>query len=306
MASIPSPPPPYQHVEQSRDDMEPIDLTADDDDDDLVELPPAKRQRVTANVPPLHLGGLGGRNTHLRTFSKAPPSSLPMPIPRSNSWQSTSPFQNRAWSSQPNPLQHIPVLNGNPMHYQSGQTRGSLTPQPQYASQPPRLTAPPQVTTQALAQNPYISQQVNNVTWQKQPETIDLTRESTPLLTLSSIEHLEANAPVLLGQLNVTALVLYPNPYLSAQRGGIDDWAPIRIAIDPTAKPPTDALTLHIPPKVKGANPTAQDSFGVIGRQAGPTLAPLLSRGVVKLEPRIKRSTSPNVRGLNYRRPDRR
>lgn len=276
--------------------MVPIDLTADDDDDP-VELPPAKRQRLGPNIPPLHLGGLGGLNSQLRMLAKAPPSSLPMPILRANGWPSTSPCQNRAWSSQPNPRQHMPVSNGNPMHYQSSQTRSSLPPHAQYASQPPRLTALPQVTAQNLAQNPYLAHQVNNVMWPKQPETIDLTRESTPLLTLSSIEHLEANAPVLIGQLNVTALVLYPNPYLSSQRGGIDEWAPIRIAIDPNAKPPTDALTLHIPPKVKGANPTAQDSFGVIGRQAGPTLAPLLSRGVVKLEPRIKRSTSPDVCG---------
>ena len=273
--------------------MVPIDLTADDDDDP-VELPPAKRQRLGPSVPPLHLGGLGGLNSQLRMLAKAPPSSLPMPVLRANGWQPTSPFQNRAWSSQPNPLQHMPVSNGNHMHYQSSQTRSSLPPHAQYASQPPRLTALPQVTAQNLVQNPYLSQQVNNVMWPKQPETIDLTRESTPL---SSIEHLEANAPVLIGQLNVTALVLYPNPYLSSQRGAMDEWAPIRIAIDPNAKPPTDALTLHIPPKVKGANPTAQDSFGVLGRQAGPTLAPLLSRGVVKLEPRIKRSTSPNVCG---------
>jgi len=278
--------------------MEPIDLTADDDDDP-VELPPAKRQRVAPNVPPLHLGGLGGLNNHIISLANAPPSSLPMHIPRPNGWQSSPPFQNRAWASQPNALQHMPVLNRHPIHYQSSQTRGS-PPQSQYASQPPRLTALPQVTTQTLAHNPYIAQQINNVLWPKQPETIDLTHESTPSLTLSSIEHLEANAPVLIGQLNVTALVLYPNPYLSAQRGGIEEWAPIRIAIDPNAKPPTDALTLHIPPKAKGANPTAQDSFGVIGRQAGPTLAPLLSRGVVKLEPRIKRSTSPNVCGIQF------
>ena len=273
--------------------MEPIDLTADDDDDP-VELPPAKRQRLASNIPPLQLGGLGGIDSRLRASVKAPPSSFP----RTNAWHSIaipSPLQNRAWSSQPNPPQHIPVLNGNHIHYQSSQMRGNLPPQSQYASQPPRLTALPQITAQALAQNPYLSQQINNTMWPKQPETIDLTRESTPLLALPSIEHLEANTPVLIGQLNVTALVLYPNPYLSAQRGGIDEWAPIRIAIDPTAKPPTDALTLHIPPKVKGANPTAHDSFGVLGRQAGPTLAPLLSRGVVKLEPRIKRSTSPNV-----------
>jgi hypothetical protein len=274
--------------------MEPIDLTADDDDD-LVELPPTKRQRVTPNVPPLHLGGLDGIDNHLKALARAPPSSLPMSMPRPNAWQTPSPFQNRAWASQPNPLQHIPVLNGNSIHYQNGHTRGSLPPQSQYPSQTPRLTALPQLAAQTLTQSPYLAHQVNNTVWSKQPETIDLTRESTPLLALSSIEHLEANTPVLIGQLNVTALVLYPNPYLSAQRGGTDEWAPIRIAIDPNAKPPADALTLHIPPKAKGANPTAQDSFGVIGRQAGPTLAPLLSRGVVKLEPRIKRAATPNV-----------
>lgn len=296
MAPTPFSPPPYQHAEQSRDDMEPIDLTADDDDDP-VEFPPPKRQRLGHHVPPLQLGDLGGLNNQIRALARAPPSSLPTPIPRLNGWPSPSPFQNRAWLSQPTPLQHMPVLNGNHMHYQSVHTRGSLPPQSPYASQPPSRAALPQVTAQTSAQNPYLSQQVNNAIWPKQPETIDLTRESTPLLTLSNIEHLEANAPVLIGQLNVTALVLYPNPYLSAQRGGIDEWAPIRIAIDPNAKPPTDALTLHIPPRAKGANPTAQDSFGVIGRQAGPTLVPLLSRGVVKLEPRIKRSTSPNVCG---------
>lgn len=276
--------------------MEPIDLTADDDDDP-VELPPAKRQRLGHHVPPLHLGDLGGLNNQIRVLARAPPSSLPTPVPRLNGWQSPSLFQNRGWLSQPNLHQHMPVLNGNPVHYQNVQTRGSLPPQSQHAPLPPRLTALPQITAQTLAQNPYIAQQVNNVMWPKQPETIDLTRESSPLLTLSNIEHLEANAPVLIGQLNVTALVLYPNPYLSTPRGSNDEWAPIRIAIDPNAKPPDDALTLHIPPKAKGANPTPQDSFGVIGRQAGPTLAPLLSRGVVKLEPRIKRSTSPNVCG---------
>jgi hypothetical protein len=72
--------------------MEPIDLTADDDDDP-VELPPAKRQRLTPNVPPLHLGGLGGLSNQIRALARTPPSSLPTPIPRLNGWQSTSPFQ---------------------------------------------------------------------------------------------------------------------------------------------------------------------------------------------------------------------
>ena len=48
--------------------MVPIDLTPDDDDDP-VELPPAKRQRLGPNVPPIQP----------RMLAKASPPSLPMP-----------------------------------------------------------------------------------------------------------------------------------------------------------------------------------------------------------------------------------
>ena len=109
--------------------------------------------------------------------------------------------------------------------------------------------------------------------------------------------------PVCIGQLQVTALILYPISYLQAQ--GTNDyrydpeWASVRLKYDADAKRvnPNAEETIHIKtPGTRNAagEVTDGETFGVVEQRMASYLGPLLGRGLIRLDAKV-RVGAPNV-----------
>jgi SWI/SNF-related matrix-associated actin-dependent regulator of chromatin subfamily A3 len=110
----------------------------------------------------------------------------------------------------------------------------------------------------------------------------------------------------------VTALVLYPIPYLNHRAPGTsldpsslsdsDDFASVRLRYDPIAKErsPTGDETIHIlTPQTKygeGADEKVYggDNFGVVEQKVATVLGPMLGKGLIRVDAKIRRGV-PNV-----------
>ena len=121
-----------------------------------------------------------------------------------------------------------------------------------------------------------------------------------------------ARTPVCIGQLVVTALVLYPIPYLNHHSSGMstdpnmpsesDDFAPVRLRYDPLAKErsATGDETIHIlTPQTKYGDGADEklfggDNFGVVEQRVATVLGPMLGKGLIRVDAKIRRGI-PNV-----------
>lgn len=110
--------------------------------------------------------------------------------------------------------------------------------------------------------------------------------------------------PVCIGQLQATALILYPISYLQAQ--GTNDyrfdpeWASVRLKYDAELKRtnPNAEETIHI--KTPGGRNAAGEvtegeTFGVVEQRIATYLGPLMGRGLIRLDAKV-RVGAPNVR----------
>ncbi|CCL98504.1 uncharacterized protein FIBRA_00503 [Fibroporia radiculosa] len=133
-------------------------------------------------------------------------------------------------------------------------------------------------------------------------QVIDLTNSpspSPPPATPLLMHHQQGNlpndlppkTPVCIGQLTVTALVLYPIPYLlfkEPQSAGPDtEWAPVRLSYEHTPHKATGQETIHI--KTPSAKlPTGEiiqgENFAVVEQKAATFLGPMLGKGLIRLD----------------------
>ncbi|KAI0347820.1 hypothetical protein BDW22DRAFT_1384725 [Trametopsis cervina] len=111
---------------------------------------------------------------------------------------------------------------------------------------------------------------------------------------------LPPKTPVCIGQLTVTALVLYPIVYLQPQRtpNSIDgDWAPVRMSYEHTSSRSGTTETIHIrTPNV--TNPAGEavtgENFGVVEQKVASLLGPMLGKGLIRLDGKVRRG-QPNL-----------
>lgn len=121
-----------------------------------------------------------------------------------------------------------------------------------------------------------------------------------------------AKTPVCIGQLSVTALVLYPISYLNNRAAGMsqdhnnpsepDDFAAVRLRYDPMAKErsPTGDETIHIlTPQTKIGEGVDErvfggDNFGVVEQKVATVLGPMLGKGLIRVDGKVRRGI-PNV-----------
>ncbi|KDQ19896.1 hypothetical protein BOTBODRAFT_101668 [Botryobasidium botryosum FD-172 SS1] len=111
-----------------------------------------------------------------------------------------------------------------------------------------------------------------------------------------------------IGQLTITALVLYPVPYLCTQpppngapQGGrsvLDEYVPVRLRYDVAAKQKVrgrEEETIHIMvPQVRGARGEliGGQEFGVVEQRAATVLGPMMGRVLIRLEATVRRGAT--------------
>lgn len=108
---------------------------------------------------------------------------------------------------------------------------------------------------------------------------------------------LPPKTPVCIGQLAVTALVLYPISYLLPQEHGDPDWAPVRLTYEHTPHKAAGSETIHIKtPSSKSASGevTQGENFAFVEQKAATYLGPMLGKGLIRLDAKIRRGV-PNV-----------
>lgn len=134
---------------------------------------------------------------------------------------------------------------------------------------------------------------------------IDLTHSpsppSSPLpLPTPLPEDLSPRTPVCIGQLTVTALVLYPVSYLQPHdpTKAEADWASVRLQYEHNPhKQPGLTETIHIKtPHIKSpAGELSQgETFGVVEQKVASHLGPMLGKGLIRLDAKVRRGM-PNV-----------
>lgn len=205
--------------------------------------------------------------------------------------------QSRPYSSQPNPAPYHQHLNGGGQHIHNGQLRAGPTLFPNhYLPTPPQLppgmpSLPPFPT--GYHQNPAFMQ---SMLPRQAMEPIDLTQEPST----AEIDHLPPNAPLFLGQITVTTLVMYPVPYLTSQRAQTsalsagEEWVPVKLRQEANAARP-DGVAVCVPPRQKSGASAISDAFGCLEKRAAIVLGPWIKNGTVRLDARIKRALTPNV-----------
>ncbi|KIJ21918.1 hypothetical protein PAXINDRAFT_165253 [Paxillus involutus ATCC 200175] len=155
---------------------------------------------------------------------------------------------------------------------------------------------------QPLPNRPSSSTHSNN-------QVIDLTGSpsppSSPLpprLPVSSTlpDDLPPKTPVCIGQLTVTALVLYPVPYLQPQDPTKveADWANVRLQYEHNPNKPSGTTeTIHIKTphgKTTAGELTHGEAFGVVEQKVASHLGPMLGKGLIRLDAKVRRGM-PNL-----------
>ncbi|KAJ7102102.1 SNF2 family N-terminal domain-containing protein [Mycena belliarum] len=237
-----------------------IDLTSDDDEDDV------------------DTNGYSG-------FGKRPRVEPPRPAPPQNHYPMAVPA-----SSLRNPSNFQPYapsnLNPTPSAY-----RPPFAPGPSFApSRQYQPTQPPPPPARLPSGAPV-------------PRVIDLTGSPSPPPNLMSAAPLSLTAdlppktPVCIGQLGVTALVLYPVPYLLPTTSMNDEWAPVRLQYEHNPNKPGGAETIHIKAP-QGRAPNGEqflgEAFGVVEQKVATALGPMLGKGLIRLDAKVRKGP-PNL-----------
>lgn len=134
---------------------------------------------------------------------------------------------------------------------------------------------------------------------------IDLTHSpsppSSPLPLVTPLpDDLSPRTPVCIGQLTVTALVLYPVSYLQSHdpTKAEADWASVRLQYEHNPhKQPGTTETIHIKtPHIKSpiGELSQSEAFGVVEQKVASHLGPMLGKGLIRLDAKVRRGM-PNV-----------
>jgi SWI/SNF-related matrix-associated actin-dependent regulator of chromatin subfamily A3 len=112
----------------------------------------------------------------------------------------------------------------------------------------------------------------------------------------TTLEGASPKTPVCIGRLDVTALILYPSAYLeispSEPSGSDPVWGPVRLQYERTHhhSGSEDTIQIRTPNKrsLQGEIYPGEN-FAVVERRASSILAPMLGKGLIRLDSRIRR-----------------
>ncbi|KAI0322699.1 SNF2 family N-terminal domain-containing protein [Amylostereum chailletii] len=103
--------------------------------------------------------------------------------------------------------------------------------------------------------------------------------------------------PVCIGQLNVNALILYPTNYLQStpeHPHPEQDWALVRLNYERNETRPGNEDTIHILTPARKGDSQPGENFGIVEQKVSSILGPMLSKGLIRLDTRVKRGM-PNL-----------
>lgn len=134
-------------------------------------------------------------------------------------------------------------------------------------------------------------------------QVIDLTNSPSPPLsprphpsvpnTLS--DDLPPKTPVCIGQLTVTALVLYPVHYIQSQDIAPPpdgDWVNVRLQYEHNPHKTGATETIHIktpPTRDPSGDAPHGEAFGVVEQRVASHLGPMLGKGLIRLDAKVRR-----------------
>lgn len=130
--------------------------------------------------------------------------------------------------------------------------------------------------------------------------------------TLVLDDNLAPTTAILIGQVNVEALVINPNPYIvqhpthtgmpnsQVVSRATQEYVPVKLRIIPDNPDATD-IFVYTPSQLRDDSPVAIDNFAVVERKVAMRLQPLMCKRVIKLEAMAKTvQSSSNVCTSNY------
>lgn len=135
-------------------------------------------------------------------------------------------------------------------------------------------------------------------------QVIDLTNSPSPPSSPrphlpifdSLLNDLPPKTPVCIGQLVVTALILYPLPYIQSQESTLPDadWVTVHLQYEHNPHTPSTLDTIHIKtPHNKSAfeDECGGEAFGVVEQKVASHLGPMLGKGLIRLDAKMRRSS---------------
>ncbi|KAF9457347.1 SNF2 family N-terminal domain-containing protein [Collybia nuda] len=277
-----------------------IDLTLEDEDGS--EQYPS--QQFTKPLrPELPLASSSSLNTHYTPSRELTLSGTPLSMPpfTSHNSQGVSAISNSALSKS---AHHSDIVFHSP---NSPQSQGMYRPAfavpsafftPRHSHQPdtPSPSSSPvflsdPIHNSHLANSESPNRQVIDLTGSPSPPPAVLNRP--PILSTLPPE-LPPKTPICIGQLTVTALVLYPVPYLLPQdpNSGELEWAPVRLQYEHNPHKPGGSETIHIKaPHVRGPHGEAitGEGFGVVEQKVATYLGPMLGKGLIRLDAKVRK-----------------
>ncbi|KAG5351081.1 hypothetical protein C0989_008066 [Termitomyces sp. Mn162] len=257
-----------------------IDLTQDEDDfnDHYGTEHSAKRVRLDQLISRLdHSTGpnifMNQHDTHSNALARSPSFNQNFGTPTSG-----SPVTN------PGILQHAyrPAFAG-PSSFLLPRHPQVQSPSPSSPHIPPPLTHPPSMPIPS-------NRQVIDLTGSPSPPpSIQQQQATMPSLP----PDLPPKTPVCIGQLNATALVLYPVPYLCQQDLSNDsEWAPVRLQYECNPNKSGGPATIHIKvPPARGLNgeQIPGEAFGVVEQKVATAIGPMLGKGLIRVDAKVRK-----------------
>ncbi|KAG7099012.1 hypothetical protein E1B28_000896 [Marasmius oreades] len=231
---------------------EPIDLTADDDDEEIHLLAP-QRSLLLKQQPQQSRASF--------SFMDSPPKS---PSIFTSQHQYHPPFAGPSSSSAFFPDRH----------------------------QAPRLPPLPSLPSQSSRSSDSVSKVIDLTGSTPSPPPPPLSHVSPSFLI--PYEELSPRTPVCIGQLHSQALILYPCEYVHTTDLSCEEWVPVKFEYeyDPSKPRPE---TLHIK-SFPVRSPTGQtiegERFGFADQKTAITVGGMLSRGLVRLEAKVRKGLS--------------
>ncbi|KAH7885941.1 SNF2 family N-terminal domain-containing protein [Phlebopus sp. FC_14] len=275
-----------------------IDLTVDDDD----SPPPSSSDQTHMRQHPDSSARPPRQSLFydpVHSSSHIPSHVTKFPLPQQPSFRSSSPTVPRDPLHVPQSLQsthmYRPAFVG-PSHSSANPTALAHpyhSPSTRYvtASTPTTLPQPP--SNPSVAPSNY---QVIDLTDSPSPPSSPHLR---PPVFNALPDNLPPKTPVCIGQLTVTALVLYPLQYLQPQDPNRveADWGNVRLQYEHNPHKPGATETIHIrAPHAKSPSGelTQGEAFGVVEQKVATHLGPMLGKGLIRLDAKVRRG-APNL-----------
>ena len=258
-------------------------------------LPPPPATQLTGNTsrqtPPTH-----DRLDSFKSLSLSPPAHSP-----------SSPF------FQPlSQTQRLPFPSPSPSPYRPFSPNSVAPSEPKYSQSNTPASSPhssmisvPGTSFQSnLPSSPgHSSHNVIDLTSSPSPSPAPLPPPPTlpqppqfPSAQHPTLESALPKTPVCIGRLDVTALIVYPSAYLdispSEPSGSEPVWGPVRLQYERSSHHPgsEDTVSIMTPNKrTQHGEIHPGENFAVIERRVASVLGPMLGKGLIRVDSRIRR-----------------